>query len=297
LTINSRDRIPSLDGLRGIAILLVFLFHYFPRDHRDPLSALASLGWSGVDLFFVLSGFLITGILTDTRDAPNRFKAFYLRRILRLFPVYFVAVSIVVVGTHFLRGYRNWMDIPFFFYGSNIVELLPHSVSIFPPYFNCQHFWSLALEEQFYSIWPFVVFFVPSRRTLIRVCVCGILGALTLRVIATALGLPLFVSYIELPARMDSLLIGALLAILVREPDPARWLNKKRLNWVFWGGERRARHRARHRADALDICPDEHRGILDSGEHLCSGCCARPHPWHVLESRGVNARFTFLWEI
>src|SRR6516165_3818265 len=89
---DSGSHIKSLDGLRGIAILLVFIFHYVPRNFQSPLEFVASLGWSGVDLFFVLSGFLITGILYDSRNARGYFRAFYMRRVLRLFPVYCLAI-------------------------------------------------------------------------------------------------------------------------------------------------------------------------------------------------------------
>ena len=236
MTINSSERIESLDGLRGIAILLVFFCHYVPQDRHDLLSAAARLGWVGVDLFFVLSGFLITGILVDTRESVDRFKSFYARRILRLFPVYFAAVAIVIAGTHFLRGFRSWMNVPLFFYGSNIVALFPNADLTFPPYFNCGHFWSLALEEQFYTIWPFLVFFVPRRQTLIRVCLLGILATLAIRLAAACFGISLWVACLQLPARMDGLLMGALLALLVRDPNPQVWLNQNRLKWVFWAG-------------------------------------------------------------
>ena len=96
MRVSSENHIDSLDGLRGLAILLVFFYHYLPRNLHNPLSWLASVGWTGVDLFFVLSGFLITGILYDTREAGNFFRAFYAQRALRLFPVYFVAVGIVL---------------------------------------------------------------------------------------------------------------------------------------------------------------------------------------------------------
>jgi peptidoglycan/LPS O-acetylase OafA/YrhL len=231
VTINAKGHIRSLDGLRGIAILLVFLYHFFPRDLHNPLSPISSIGWSGVDLFFVLSGFLITGILIDTRESPNRFKSFYSRRALRLLPVYFLAVAVVLAGTHFLRGFRAWSDIPFFLYGSNITQGLPNTYAAFPPYFNCRHFWTLALEEQFYSIWPFIVFLVPSRRTLARICVGGIVLALALRVLIVVLGGSRWMANIELPTRMDSLLVGALMAILLRGPNPEKWLNAARIRW------------------------------------------------------------------
>jgi peptidoglycan/LPS O-acetylase OafA/YrhL len=218
--------IQSLDGLRGIAILLVILYHYLPRSAGNPASILAGLGWSGVDLFFVLSGFLITGILFDTRAASARFSAFYARRALRLLPLYCLAIAVVLIGTHFLRGYRTWMDIPLFFYCANIVVVMPHANAIFPPYFDVRHFWSLALEEQFYSIWPFIVFFVPRRETLVRICFGGIAFALILRIILAATGVSMWVANTQLPTRMDSLLVGALIALGVRGPSPEKWLDR-----------------------------------------------------------------------
>src|ERR1700761_6273992 len=178
----SGKHIESLDGLRGIAILLVFFFHYLPRNSHNPLSWLASVGWSGVDLFFVLSGFLITGILYDTRESRNFFKVFYARRALRLIPLYALAVGIVLSVSLMLHTPLTWKAIPFYVYGSNIMLVVNGGVPDFTPFFQCIHFWSLSLEEQFYSLWPLVVFFVPQRRTLMQICVVGIVAALLLRI-------------------------------------------------------------------------------------------------------------------
>jgi peptidoglycan/LPS O-acetylase OafA/YrhL len=218
--------IQSLDGLRGIAILLVVFYHYLPRSAGNPVSAIAGLGWSGVDLFFVLSGFLITGILFDTRTALSRFSTFYARRALRLLPLYCLAVVVVLVGTHFLRGFRSWLDVPLFFYGANIVIAMPGANAVFPPYFDIRHFWSLALEEQFYSIWPLIVFLVPRRETLIKICLGGIALALLLRITLAAFGVSTWVLNTQLPTRMDSLLVGALIALGVRGPHPEKWLDR-----------------------------------------------------------------------
>jgi peptidoglycan/LPS O-acetylase OafA/YrhL len=234
LTINSKDHIPSLDGLRGIAILLVFFRHYVPQDRQDPLSVASRFGWIGVDLFLVLSGFLITGILIDTRESVNRFKSFYVRRVLRIFPLYFLAIAIVIIGTHFLQGFRSWINIPIFLYGSNIVLAFPNGDLVFPPYFNCGHFWSLALEEQFYTIWPFVVYMTPDRRTLMRVCALGIAAAVIFRAGAAHIGMSPVSAYSQLPTRMDGLLAGALLSLLVREANGQRYLNENRLRWILW---------------------------------------------------------------
>lgn len=231
--IKATTHIDSLDGWRGVAILLVFVFHYVPRDLKNPLEVVASLGWSGVDLFFVLSGFLITGILFDSRESRGYFKSFYMRRVLRLLPVYLLAVAVVLTGTHLLSGSRSWIDIPFFVYGANIVLAFPNAQINFGPHFSCSHFWSLALEEQFYSIWPFVVFYIPRRRTLMLICILGIVSALGVRVTLLALHSPPWLAFAELPARMDSLLAGALIALGIRGPERERWLNPRTLGWTF----------------------------------------------------------------
>jgi peptidoglycan/LPS O-acetylase OafA/YrhL len=233
--VGSEKHIDSLDGFRGIAILLVFFFHYLPRNPQNPFSWMASLGWTGVDLFFVLSGFLITGILYDTRHSTNFFKAFYARRALRLFPLYFLVVGIVLFAAALLHTPMSWKAIPFYIYGANVMLALKGGVPDFTPYFNCVHFWSLAVEEQFYSLWPLVVFLVPSRRTLMQVCAGGIVAALIFRVVFTHLGVSTWALYAELPARMDSLLVGGMLALGIRGPSPAAWLNRNRLYCVMAG--------------------------------------------------------------
>jgi peptidoglycan/LPS O-acetylase OafA/YrhL len=206
----------SLDGLRGVAILLVFFFHYLPRNSHSPLSWLASLGWSGVDLFFVLSGFLITGILYDTRGSCNFFKVFYARRALRLFPLYFCAAGLVLSISLSLHIRLNWKAIPFYIYGANVMLLVKDGVPNSTRFFQCIHFWSLALEEQFYSLWPLVIFFVRSRRKLMLICASGILGALLFRIALTCTRAPIWALYTELPSRMDALLAGSMLALLLR---------------------------------------------------------------------------------
>lgn len=232
MTLSSKQHIKSLDGWRGVAILLVFFFHYLPRTGHNPLSMLASVGWWGVDLFFVLSGFLITGILFDTRAASGFFKAFYVRRALRLFPVYCLAILVVALGTGFFQHYRSWLLLPFFVYGANIVLALPHGFPDLTP-FRCDHFWSLAVEEQFYSIWPLIVFFVTDRRKLMRICCGGIVLALLLRIGLVVFGGHTWIAYRELPARMDSLLAGSLIALAARGPEAARWLSPRLVRWTL----------------------------------------------------------------
>jgi peptidoglycan/LPS O-acetylase OafA/YrhL len=226
---NAERHIDSLDGIRGIAILLVVFFHYLPVNPANPFSAIAGLGWTGVDLFFVLSGFLITGILYDTRGSSNFFKVFYARRALRIFPLYFFVVGLVVAVAALLHTAMSWKAIPFYIYGANVMHLFKDGIPDFTPYFNCDHFWSLAVEEQFYSLWPLVVFFVISRRTLMKICAAGIVGALVFRLVLTHFAVPPVILYSELPSRMDSLLAGAMLALALRAPRLSAWLSRRRL--------------------------------------------------------------------
>jgi len=221
----SSRQVPALDGLRGIAVTLVFLHHlqaYIPGNNMPLriLKAVLFAGWCGVDLFFVLSGFLITGILLDTKDARNYFSSFYARRMLRIFPLYYGVLASILLVAH-CRG--GWFDdvLPlahdrkfYFFYLNNWWPLLHdtwHSNII-------GHFWSLAVEEQFYLLWPACIWLLP-RRQVLAVCLVGFGIALALRVyLLTEFGLIRDV-FENTFARMDSLLAGAACASLVRSPD------------------------------------------------------------------------------
>ncbi len=188
-----------------------------------------------MDLFFVLSGFLITGILYDTRNSHNFFRAFYTRRALRLLPVYCLAIGIVIVGTGFLKGFRSWLDFPFFFYGANIVMALPGYTGQFPPNFNCSHFWTLACEEQFYSVWPLIVFMFPRQRTLVKICIGGMALSIALRLGTVLIAGSPWIANIELPMRMDSFLIGGLLALGLRGSHAQPWSDAKLVHRVLLG--------------------------------------------------------------
>ncbi len=228
--VNYKRHIGSLDGLRGVAIAVVFLHHYYPRPPQGPLAAVASLGWVGVDLFFVLSGFLITGILFDTLHTPKTLKNFFARRALRLFPVYLLLVGLVLVFAKPLQVPLSWRDIPFFAYAANWVDAFGVRPT-FGPYLRFDHLWSLAVEEQFYLLWAPVVFLLKGRRRIMVACAVGVITAAVLRAVGVGHVGPL-VLYENLFTRMDSILCGAAFALAIRGESAALWLNKKVL-WVF----------------------------------------------------------------
>ncbi len=213
-------RIPVLDGVRGVAVLLV-MFAHFGKPDTDGFGVtlergISSFGWAGVDLFFVLSGFLITGILLDTRESPSFFRTFYTRRFLRIFPLYYAFLAIVL----WLWGPRAGADEAqrqgwLWAYLTNF-DIVRHGV-FFGASSVLNHLWSLAVEEHFYFVWPFFVFLLDRRR-LAMVAVLGLVGAEVARIGLQLHGSRAIAAYMLTPTRVDGLAIGALLAILARSP-------------------------------------------------------------------------------
>lgn len=207
----------ALDGIRGLAVILVFIYHvstFFPTltPSAALLHRIAAPCWVGVDLFFVLSGYLITGVLLRAKNADNYYQVFYARRVLRILPLYFVVMfaSMLVVHDWPPIKYQAW----FWFNLSNLPTAFTPSLI---PYLT--HYWSLAIEEQFYLLWPAVVRKV-SETVLIRICIGALIGSFVLRnlpiVLAWNQRWPNFV-YRLTPFRIDTLCAGALLAILTYE--------------------------------------------------------------------------------
>ena len=231
---------PALDGLRALAFLMVFAQHY----------DLMPWGWTGVDVFFVLSGFLITGILFDTRDQQHRVRNFYIRRTLRIFPLYYGLMLMLVAVYPILHWRWDWAFLLWptylgnfchgvhpYIYGSPKEMLADfHLVSAnHRVMLNLGHFWSLCVEEQFYLIWPWVVFWVRDRKRLLYICLACIVGCLAMRIIGNRT-LPQFmidqqVLYRWTPFRVDALLIGGFIALVRRGPSPRRLLVAARIGF------------------------------------------------------------------
>jgi peptidoglycan/LPS O-acetylase OafA/YrhL len=234
-----RGHILALDGLRGIAILLVVFCHFVSNLHIAadgwawPLVAIAHAGWTGVDLFFVLSGFLITGILVDARGSSSYFKAFYARRVLRILPAYYgflFAIFIVLpllhlgAGDNYMlaRQHQGWYWLHLTNIMMSLGELPGHG-----PYPSTL-FWSLAVEEQFYFAWPAIVA-LCSTRTLRKVCIAGVLLCIVLRIVGGMTGVSELTLSVLPITRGDTLFVGGLLAIEYRRGALERYVGVAKL--------------------------------------------------------------------
>ena len=234
--LTHRNHLQSLDGIRGLAFLMVFFFHEYPGSAKDPISRITTIGWTGVDLFFVLSGFLITGILYDTLQQPYYFRNFYARRGLRLFPVYMVVVCLMLGVNYALGGRPTIWALPYFIYGSNIIQNLGKNIGI-SGWIGTGHLWSLAIEEQFYLFWPLVIAYVRTKRRILWVCCAGSVLAVVLRwVVVGHTGLPRETPYVELPMRLDNLLFGGAIAIILRSDRVLTFLSRTKINWGVVAG-------------------------------------------------------------
>lgn len=219
-----QGHLPVLDGVRGLAVLMVVFFH---TTHLSDQSAvgratwwLAGAGWTGVDLFFVLSGFLITGILWEAKGRPFYFRNFYMRRFLRIFPLYYLALAVSFLVLPSL-AHRLGLDERittdgatwYLLYLSNFYQLWVETTH---PILGVV--WSLAIEEQFYIVWPFLIAAV-SYRGAIRLCLGTIALALLVRLGLTAAGASIESTYVVTFCRVDSLAVGALLSLALRHPE------------------------------------------------------------------------------
>ncbi len=226
------SHIPQLDGVRGLAILVVTLYRFskeMPTDSwlGQSLNAFFALGDRGVDLFFVLSGFLITGILVDAKGSRHYFTSFLARRSLRIFPLYFAALFIFLVASQWVPAFRGMFAMAhqsqfyLWTYLTNIKMSLDGAWS----FGYLDHFWSLAVEEHFYLVWPLALFLCSRNTALKLACVLAVCSAVYRMVFATFSDNGLAPAVLTL-FRCDALLIGAMLALQIRSPRglaPIQW--------------------------------------------------------------------------
>lgn len=231
-------RVPGLDALRGLAIVAVFLFHasivtIFDLDQPSFLATLgASFGWIGVDLFFAVSGFLITRIALDHRHSATFYRAFWIRRCLRIIPAYYILLLMIMAAwpSHLERSIfgQTAPEVPaaaYWLFLSNAFMAQAADHGLKPLSIT----WSLAVEMQFYLLWPFVVRWLPARS--LSVTIFGLMiAAFVGRIVFLAAGGSELAVFVLLPFRCDALLWGAFAACLVtkRRPLPSKPL--------LWGG-------------------------------------------------------------
>jgi peptidoglycan/LPS O-acetylase OafA/YrhL len=219
------NRIKELDGLRGVAVVLVMALHIFKRaayftEHPvlETFTKITTVGWVGVDIFFTLSGFLITSILLKSKTEEHYFRNFYVRRALRIFPLYYAAIAFVLlfapkVEPEFTAQLKTALPI-MLLYQQNWALL-------FKGFYITQYLgitWSLAIEEQFYFIWPFVVYKL-NREQLVKASIGYIIVSMTARILGTLFWPNLaqastFFYYTSF-ARFEEMLFGGLLAVFL----------------------------------------------------------------------------------
>ncbi len=226
---------PALDGLRAIAVLLVFTDHYLG------LPAAINWGWCGVDIFFVLSGFLITGILYDSRNRRHRFRIFYIRRTLRIFPLYYfvLLVGLLLYPIFHWQLHRGLWLWPVYlgnyarliwsadYTNGAVYEALVSRLHFTMRFdYKFDHLWSLCVEEQFYLLWPCIVFLIKDRIRLRNLCIAVVVVMPAIRFLCVHLFSPRLIElgllYRTMPLRADALLLGGALALAVRGPEASR---------------------------------------------------------------------------
>ncbi|MEO8297307.1 MAG: acyltransferase [Burkholderiales bacterium] len=229
--------LPGLDGLRGLAILLVVPHNLLPASEATgwvshAVMSVLERGWVGVQLFFALSGFLITGILLDTRRCDNSLRVFFARRVLRIFPLYYLMLVVMLVLLPALHWPPNGHATApavlhsYWLYLSNWVSPYHQGEGVLP------HLWSLAVEEQFYLVWPFLVGGLRARGVMVLAMGLTI-ASLLVRLWMLAHGQPPEAVYQFTICRIDALVMGGAAAAALREPQLARALA---LQWrrVAW---------------------------------------------------------------
>jgi peptidoglycan/LPS O-acetylase OafA/YrhL len=200
----------ALDGLRGFAILLVFLYHCVTYgEWREPFT----FGWCGIELFFVLSGFLITGLILDAREEPHGLRNFYVRRALRILPLYYTVLALLYVSLALSGEFLGSKAV------SGQVFFWAHLQNLFVAYagwpkpLTFSHFWSLGIEVQFYLLWPLVLRRASTRTALMA---CGAFALLSFA-LRNALPVTFPFSYTATFTHLEGVMAGSALALGLRE--------------------------------------------------------------------------------
>ena len=214
------DRVLALAGIRGYGFLAIFAAHYLTEvifAHRankwvSGVYYVGHLAWLALPAFFVLSGYLIGGILFRSRDRKGFFKVFYARRALRVLPVYYITI-LIVAGVDLAQGvhldYKYWSHLIY------IQNFMPgYSATGYAPNNQIIHLWSMALEEQFYLTWPIVVWFAKDRKTLLKITLSICALCWIIRLIAPWIHLSPTRGYYATPTRVDAILFGVALALV-----------------------------------------------------------------------------------
>jgi peptidoglycan/LPS O-acetylase OafA/YrhL len=239
--VKAGEKVLELDGIRGAAVLMVVLLHAMfgiitPESQFQvpgPIYWFFLAGAPGVDLFFVLSGFLIGGILVDHKDADNYFKVFWIRRAARILPVYLLLVASYAIAKHvgqFVEApwFHAWLmdkPLPTWIYLTFMQNyFMAHANTGASLWIGIT--WSLAVEEQFYMLFPFVVFFLP-KKAIMKIAIVTVVGAYFLRAYLWN-NYGFLTGYFPTPARADSLMFGVLAAYLVRSPK-LQWVADRRI--------------------------------------------------------------------
>ena len=218
----------NLDGVRAYAALMVLVFHFFGNGFADYSSdiifykKITEFGQHGVSLFFVLSGFVISRILIKNKSNEGYFSNFYIRRTLRIFPLYYLYLVLhyFVFPLIFESPFSPFQNqLPYYFYVQNFRELLDYSAS------GPGHFWSLAVEEHFYLIWPLVIFLTPLKK-IYQVCYAGLVFLLLVKLYLVSQHFS--INYLTI-TRVDQIIIGSLIAVFEYEG---------KLNKVFFNAKR-----------------------------------------------------------
>jgi peptidoglycan/LPS O-acetylase OafA/YrhL len=219
------QHVPSLDGIRGTAIIFVLLFHCYPY------LSVFKFGWTGVDLFFVLSGFLISGILIDTVNDEHYYKNFILKRVLRIFPLYYLSLVIFLflipafspfISSILQLDYASLHQLWYWLYGSNWLLSLKdgwmHGAGI-------NHFWSLSIEEQFYLFWPLLIALF-RKKSFLTLCLSTIVLSMMVRIVLFFCNVSHPALYMLTITRADALALGGCIAVMIRNEAGIRVLSR-----------------------------------------------------------------------